>query len=167
MKRIAIVGCPGAGKTTFAGKLAKKTKLPVIHLDYYYHQAKYDYYNNKSAWITRVEQLIGQDEWIMDGNYSSTFELRFKRADTIIFFDLPRRTSLYSVVKRRFQYRNKQRQEMPSDWKEKANLEFLRYVWSFNGAPRQQLIALLAQVKDKEVIVFTNRTQAEKFLAKL
>jgi len=167
MNRVAIIGCPGTGKTTFAGKLAKKTELPVIHLDYYYHQTEHDYYHDKAAWIKWVEQLIRQDKWIMDGNYSSTFEARFKQADTIIFFDLPRRTSLYGVIKRRIQYRNKQRHEMPSDWEEKANLEFLRYVWNFNGAPRQRLVDLLAQTKDKEVIVFTSRAQAEEFLGKI
>ncbi len=167
MNRIAIVGCPGSGKTTFTRELAKKTKLPVIHLDYYYHQSQYDYYHDKAAWIERVNQLIGQDKWIMDGNYSSTFERRFELADTIIFFDLPRRTSMYGVIKRRIQYRNKQRHEMPSDWKEKANLEFLRYVWNFKGKPRQKLVDLLAQAKDKEVVVFTSRVHAEEFLARM
>lgn len=167
MKRVAIIGCPGVGKTTFAIKLAAKTKLPLIHLDYYYHQNEHDYYHDKQAWIKRVELLIAQDKWIMDGNYSSTFEQRFKRADTIIFIDFPRRMALWGVVKRRIHYRNKQRQEMPSDWKEKANLEFLTYVWNFKRKHRSKQLSALKKARGKDVIVFTKRAQAKEFLAKV
>lgn len=167
MKRIAIVGCPGTGKTTFAFKLAKATKLPLVHLDYYYHQTEHDYYHDKQAWIKRVEALINQDKWIMDGNYSSTFDSRFQRADTIIFFDFPRRIALYGAIKRRIYYRNKQRQEMPSDWKEKANLEFLKYIWNFNRKHRQKTVTAMAKAKGKEIIVFTNRAQTEEYLRHL
>lgn len=167
MKRIAIVGCPGSGKTTFTRKLAAKTKLPVIHLDFYYHQTKHDYYNNTEAWIATVKELIKQDAWIMDGNYNSTIEARFKRADTIIFFDFPRRKSLYGVVKRRIQYRNKLREEMPSDWEEKANLEFLIYVWHFRKNNREETLKAIADNHDKDLITFTNRKQANEYLDKV
>ena len=33
MKRIIVIGCPGAGKTTFAEGLHKKTGLPLFYLD--------------------------------------------------------------------------------------------------------------------------------------
>ncbi len=164
MKRIAVVGCPGAGKTTFVRKLAEKTKLPVVHLDYYYHQKKYDFYNNSDAWIKKVNELIQRDMWIMDGNYKSTFDSRFKRADTIIFFDFPRRTSLYGALKRRMQYRKKFREDMPSDWKEKADLTFLKYVWSFNKNSRHKVTEALEKNKDKTMVVFKNRKQVKKYL---
>ncbi|MGL4882562.1 MAG: hypothetical protein ACRC8K_16095 [Waterburya sp.] len=37
-KRIAIIGCCGAGKSTLAKSLGEKLNLPVIHLDTYYWQ---------------------------------------------------------------------------------------------------------------------------------
>lgn len=100
MKRVAIVGSPGAGKTTFACKLHQKTNLPLIHLDYYYHQKKYDYYNDKDAWITRAKKLTQQPEWIIDGNYSRTMDQSFKNADTIIFLDYSRALTMSRVLKR-------------------------------------------------------------------
>lgn len=164
MKRIAVVGCPGTGKTTFSRRLGQKTSLPVVHLDYYYHQKKYNYYHDKEAWVKRVEQLINQDKWIIDGNYKSTFELRFKRADTIIFLDYPRRVAMYGAIKRRVEHRNKLREEMPSDWKEKANLEFLRYVWNFKKKHRGKILEALDKAKAQDILTFTNRQQAEEYL---
>lgn len=167
MKRVAVVGCPGAGKTTFTRKLSEKTRLPVIHLDFYYHQQKYDYYNNREAWIKKVEELIKKDSWIMDGNYSSSFTPRFKRADTIIFLDFPRYLTMYSVLKRRLQFHNKLRADMPSEWKEKANFEFLKYVWSYNKEHRQEVLDALKEAGNKDIHIFTNRKQMNEYLSKL
>lgn len=167
MKRVAVIGCPGAGKTTFTRKLHEKTGLPVIHLDFYYHQKKFDFYNNREAWISCVEKLINEDSWIMDGNYSSTFEQRFKRADTIIFFDYPRRISFYRTIKRRIEFRNSHRAEMPSDWKEKADKDFLKYVWNFNRDSRSRITEQLKKNKDKNIIIFLAPKQAEDYLRML
>ena len=38
MQRVMIIGCPGAGKSTFARALAEKTGLPLIHLDLIWHK---------------------------------------------------------------------------------------------------------------------------------
>ncbi|MEY8605912.1 hypothetical protein [Muribaculum intestinale] len=32
MKKVIIIGCPGAGKSTFARKLSAKTGLPLYYL---------------------------------------------------------------------------------------------------------------------------------------
>lgn len=168
MKRVVIVGSPGAGKSTFAAKLAKIAGLPLVHLDYYYHETGKNYYEDKAAWVKRVKELMAEDSWIMDGNYSSTIPERFARADTIIYFDVTRQKALQGVVKRRLKYRNKQRPDMPDDWKEKANLEFLKYVWNFKKhSNTQQEIEKLRKTKDKKVIVFHGTKEAEQFLKML
>jgi adenylate kinase family enzyme len=167
MKRVAVVGCPGVGKTTFVRKLAQMTGLPVIHLDFYYHQKKYDFYNDRQAWVKKVSELIQKDEWIMDGNYQSSFGLRFKRADAVIFLDYPRRTALLGAIKRRLEYHKKLREDMPSDWKEKADLTFLKFIWNYKDEPRRKVLAAIANNTSKEVIIFKNRKQAEKYLGEL
>lgn len=165
MKRVAVIGSPGTGKTTFVKKLALKTGLPIIHLDFYYHQKQFDYRTNQPAWIKKVTELSKQDKWIMDGNYNSSFEVRFKRADTIIFLDLPRRIAFYGVIKRRIQYHGKLRDDMPSDWKEKANWEFLKYVWKFNGEHRDIILSSIDNTKGKKVVVFNNRKQLNSYVS--
>lgn len=167
MKRIAVVGCPGAGKTTFVKKLAQITGLPVIHLDFYYHQKEYNYYIDQKAWEKKVKQLAARERWITDGNYKSTFSVRFKRADTIIFLDYPRRTLLYGIFKRRIENQGKLRSDMPPEWKEHINWYFLKYVWKFRGEARSQLLQNLKKYKDKDVRVFTSRKQAKRYLASL
>ncbi len=119
MKRVSVVGSPGAGKSTFARALSEKTKLPLFHLDFYYHQKEHDYENNKQAWLDKLEELTSGKSWIIEGNYGSSYEQRIPKSDTLIFMDMPSWLSVWGVLKRRVQFRNKKRAEMPNDWIEK------------------------------------------------
>lgn len=163
MRKVLVVGCPGAGKSTFSKKLADITGLPIIHLDYYYHDKNFDYYVNKPAWFAKVHDLMEADEWIMDGNYSSTFPERFAAADTIFFFDFPLYLRMYGIFKRRWQMRNKKRYDMPDNWKEKMDWEFIRFVWHFNSY-RPRIINVINQENSKKIITFKNRKDVREYL---
>jgi adenylate kinase family enzyme len=66
MKKVIIIGSSGAGKTTFAKKLAEKTGLPLYHLDSIWHKADRSH-------ITREEfdrilgDILSKDSWMIDG----------------------------------------------------------------------------------------------------
>lgn len=165
MKRVVVLGSPGSGKSTFSRRLHKLTKLPLIHLDLYYHQSEYDYINNREPWIERVKSLMSSDVWIIDGNYQSTIPIRCKGADTIILFDLPRRLCLYRIFKRRIHFHNKRREDMPSEWVEKIDPSFIKFVWDFNKNKLPLIKEVLKGIDDKEIIIFKKPADAERFLA--
>jgi adenylate kinase family enzyme len=159
MNRISIVGCPGAGKSTFARALAKKTGIPLHHLDYYYHQKDKNYENDKQAWLSKLVELTAEESWIIEGNYGSTYAQRIPASDTLIFMDMPAWLSTWSVLKRRVQYRNKKRQEMPDDWKEKLNPIFFKYVVLFRLKSRKDVVQGIETYKHKDLTVITFRTR--------
>lgn len=167
MKRVAIVGSPGVGKTTFSRQLAEKLGLPLAHLDYYYHDKNHDYENDREAWIKRVEKLTAEPEWIIDGNYRSTFPLRFDRADVIIFMDYKRWRAIKGVYMRRFQYRNKLRADMPEGWQEKVPHDFFMFVWNFNKKYRSDIVSALSSNHNKKIIIFKTPTEAKRYLKML
>lgn len=165
MKRALVIGSPGTGKSTFAKELAAKTGLPLIHIDYYYHDPTKNYLSDKTAWRKLVMEMAAQDEWIMDGNYGATMGERMQLADTIFYFDMPRRTAMRGVVKRRL--RNAKRTDMPDGWKETTSLSFLKYVWTFKKTYAAATQELLSRNADKQIVIFKTCKQSDENLKML
>ena len=91
MNRIAIIGLPGSGKSTFANKLGNKLGRSVTHLDKEFWTSQWEKrYATLEDWKNFQQTLVKNDQWIIDGNYSSGIDIRLARADTVIFFDFPK-----------------------------------------------------------------------------
>jgi adenylate kinase family enzyme/aminoglycoside N3'-acetyltransferase len=87
-KRIVVTGLAGAGKSTFSRALSTKTGLPVIHLDLHFWKPGWTE-PSEEEWRETQRALLASDEWIADGNYHETLDLRLDRADTVILLDTP------------------------------------------------------------------------------
>ena len=159
MKKIIVIGCPGSGKSTFARALHHKIGVPLYHLDMLYWNADKTTVE-KSVFLERLSALLEKDEWIIDGNYGSTMELRLWACDTVIFLDYPLEVCLDSIQTRR----GKPRSDMP--WIETAeDAEFIEFIKNYNDQQRPKVLALLEKYNDKNIIVFANREQANAFLS--
>lgn len=153
MKRVLILGCCGAGKSTLARMLSKEVDLPIIHLDQQYWKPNW-IEPSKEEWNTKVEDLITQDSWIMDGNYGGTLDMRIKRADTIIYLDASTLTCMSRVIKRIWNYRGSVRPDMPEGCPERFDLDFLHYVLVFNLIRRKSIIKkIAAHSEEKRVLI--------------
>ena len=167
MQRILVTGSCGAGKSTFSKKLQSILKLELIHLDQYYHKPNWEE-PEKAEWEKIVHTLVQKPSWIMDGNYASSFDIRFKYADTIIYLDYPTILCFWRVIIRIFKYHGVTRSDMANGCKEQFNLEFLHFVLTFNSKFKKGIIQKLNLVKDeKKVCVFKTDKQADKFLAQI
>lgn len=100
MTRISIVGISGSGKSTLANKLGEKLNIQVVHLDKYFWNANWTERYSREDFKKVSDEFTNRDEWIIDGNYRSSIEYRFERADTIIFLDYPKWKSIVRVLKR-------------------------------------------------------------------
>jgi adenylate kinase family enzyme len=85
-RRVVVTGLAGAGKSTFSRALSAKTGLPIIHLDVHFWQPGW-VEPSEAQWREKQRGLIASDEWIVDGNYHATLDLRLERADTAVFLD--------------------------------------------------------------------------------
>ena len=101
MRRVLVIGCSGAGKSTFSKALAAETGLPLISLDAEYWRPGWTQ-PPRAAWRSNVAELCARDVWLMDGTFDSSLDLRLPRADTVVWYKLPRWRCLVRVAKALF-----------------------------------------------------------------
>ena len=147
MKRIVIIGCSGSGKSTFSRKLQQLTGNPLYHLDKLFWLPDWELRSAEEQ--DRIQkELVKEGNWIIDGNYQRSLPIRLERADTIFFFDYPRRLCLYRALKRIVSNRKRTRPDMGAGCPERFDWEFMKFIWNFNKNNRPGLIALLDQAPD-------------------
>ena len=87
-RRVVVTGVAGAGKSTFSRALSDKTGLPVIVLDVHFWLPGW-VKPTEAEWRKKQDGLLAGEEWIADGNYHTSLDLRLERADTVVFLDTP------------------------------------------------------------------------------
>jgi adenylate kinase family enzyme len=85
-RRVVVTGLAGAGKSTFARALSARTGLPVITLDLHFWKPGWKE-PTEDEWRDKQTGLLAGDDWIADGNYPATLDLRLERADTVVILD--------------------------------------------------------------------------------
>ena len=158
MKKVIVIGCPGSGKSTVSRALHNKTGIPLYHLDMMYWNADKTTVE-KSIFLERLSVVLEKNEWIIDGNYGSTMELRMAACDTVIFLDYPLDICLDGIRERR----GKPRSDMP--WIEtEEDTEFIEFIKKYNEQQKPKVLELFKKYDDKNIIILRSREQADAFL---
>ncbi len=89
MKKVAVFGNAGGGKSTLSRRLAEITGLPWVPLDSLQYQpggGEVPHAEFKAA----HDELLQQEQWIVDGFGSiDTVWERLNVADTLVYLDMP------------------------------------------------------------------------------
>ena len=159
--RILILGCPGSGKSTFARALAARTGLPVVHLDNLWWRADGTHISRED-FDRALGELLEGERWILDGDYSRTYEVRLRAADTVVFLDYPEDVCMDGIRRRV----GEERPDMP--WKESTlDPELVAQVQNYARDNRPALLALLQKYPEKRSLIFTSRQEADRWLSRL
>ncbi len=159
MKKAIVIGCPGSGKTTFAEKLNKCTGLPLYYLDAIWHKPDKTHIP-RDEFDERIREIFSTDEWIIDGNYSRTIEMRLIECDTVFLFDLPTEVCIQGATERL----GKGRYDLP--WIEKElDPEFEGFIKEFSGKSLPKIYSLIEKYKTgKQIVIFKTRAEADEYL---
>ncbi len=161
MKKAIVIGCPGSGKTTFSEKLQQCTGLPLFYLDAIWHKPDQTHISRED-FDERIVEIMSQKEWIIDGNYGRTLEIRLQYCDTVFLFDLPTEVCIQGATERL----GKGRYDIP--WIDRElDSKFRQEIEIFAEKNLQRIYELLDKYKaDKQVIIFKSRSQADEYLEK-
>ena len=160
MKKVIVIGCPGSGKSTFSRALHSLTGIPLFYLDQMNWNADRTTVD-PAVFLQRLTESMEQDAWILDGNYGQTLERRLQHCDTVFFLDYPVEVCLAGIESRK----GKPRPDMP--WiepEDEIDWAFLDFIKSFHTQVRPDVLALLEKYRDRTVVIFHSREEADAYL---
>lgn len=147
-QRICILGPSGAGKTTFARRLAERLNSDFISMDKVVHTPGWKP-RPVEEWVPIHDAFIEKEAWVMEGAYRKSLPQRLKRAETVFFLDLPILGCQYRVMRRLLCNYGKVRPDAPEGCKERFSLSWLHlvFVHSLNGwkKRKQRYLDILAE----------------------
>ena len=167
MERVMIIGCGGAGKSTLARKLGEKTGLPVVHLDQIWWAPGNWQHMQREEFDEILLSEMEKPQWILDGNYNRTVELRLEKCDTVIYLDFSRFTCLRQWMGRVIQNWGHARADMAEGCAEWFDPEMALWIWNFNQNNRNRYYELLSGLEGKQVFILKNRREVEAFFSAL
>ena len=159
LDRIIVIGCPGAGKSTFARALREVRGLPLHYLDMLFHRPDRTT-ASREEFDAALAEILALPRWIIDGNYLRTLPQRLAACDTVFFLDLPLADCLEGVRQRV----GLSREDMP--WVEETfDPEFRQYIMDFPRDQRPAIEALIERHRrEKRVVIIKSHAEAEQYL---
>lgn len=167
--KIAVLGYSGAGKSATAARLGKRFGVNVLHLDKVHFLPDWE-----ERGTSEKMRLVGgfmrdNEDWVIDGNYSSLFRAeRLEQADIIVLLLFGRFSCLWRVFKRYREYKGKTRPDIADGCPERLDLKFI--AWVLHGgrtrAKKADYKAVYQSYHDK-VVVLKNQRRLDRFLQSL
>lgn len=161
MRKVAVVGCAGSGKSYVSRTLGRIIDAPVTHLDAVFYD---DAWNElpMDAFAAAQRDLVARPAWILDGNYNTTLRIRFQACDTVVFADVSTAAALYGLISRRLRHGPGHHADGVHN---RIHWELLRYVLTYRRRMRPRVLAKIAHhAPHAEVVVLTSRRRARRWL---
>ncbi len=166
LKKVAVFGKPGGGKSTISKAISEIVGLPLYQLD----SIQYEEGGIKVAddvFEQRHAKILESSSWVLDGlGPIESFRQRISEADTLVYIDLPMYLNFWWVTKRLL----KSPFVYPAGWPKGSpllkstfaswrNLYFSKRFWTPEF--RQKMVDLRSS---KEVYIISSPTEISQFL---
>ena len=98
-ERINVIGTSGSGKTTFARELARLLGLPCYEMDALFWKPGWRESSDEEL-LRKVEAATSGPRWVLDGNYTRTRAISWRRVQLVVWLDPSFMSTLCSVTAR-------------------------------------------------------------------
>lgn len=177
MQRISVVGNSGSGKSRLARAISDVLGIPYVELDAIHHLANWQPIDPEE-FDRRVTEIAATPSWVIDGNYRSVVQegAVWRRAEFIVWLDLPRRVVMRQVIMRTFsrvirrtELWNGNREPFGNLWRWDPSRSIIRWAWTQHKKYDERYTAAMASPELEGVCFVRLRShrQARDFLQSL
>lgn len=157
--RYAVLGSGGSGKTWFSNRLGSLHNLPVVHLDELFYSGRTGL--SSSEFLSKQEEAVNRPDWVIEGNYQSSLELRLQKADVVVLLDVHPLLCAWSVLRRHYR-------EPEAGARNVLNIGFIWYILTYRSRMRpivlDKIIAARIERRNISFIHLRSRKAASQFI---
>lgn len=151
-QRIHIIGGPGSGKSYIARRLSEKYALPHYDLDDIFWDRNHKDYirSSEETRQRRLETILANETWIIEGVYYKWLEMSFEGADKIVVLNTPLVLRQWRVLRRYLYYKVSRAHEKNETianliemmrWNQKYDRANLARFYAFSKAQEYKIVA--------------------------
>ncbi len=169
-----MVGNSGSGKSLLAERIAQVLDVAYVELDAIHHLADWTPID-PDVFVARIGEISSADAWVIDGNYRTVVVDGpvWKRADTVVWLDLPRRTVMFQVIRRTFariigrqKLWNGNREPLRNLWSWDPNTSIIRWAWTQHAKYQERYGSAMEspELAHLDFVRLTSHTAADQWL---
>jgi adenylate kinase family enzyme len=169
MRKVAVIGPVGAGKSRLANELGRLLGIRVLHLDTMFWKPGW-VPTPPDEWEALQRREFAADSWIADAQFDDILPDWLEAADMVVFVDASPLRCLWRVSRRRLNRHASVGVPAGTDPAafHQAFLKFLRNQWRYRRKVRRELLAELARERNgRRVVVLRRGNDAADFLTSL
>lgn len=169
MKRIAVTGPAGAGKSRLARNLGDAFEIEVLHLDSLFWKPGW-VPTPTAEWEAMQRRELARDSWIVDAQYDDMIPDWLDAADAVVFVDASPLRCLWRASRRRLDGNHGPHVPAGSEPAavHHALAKFARLQWHYRRTVRPNLVADLSRRQSRQrVVVIRTGGEGRRFMAHL
>lgn len=166
-RRVIVIGSPGAEKGSLARAIAERLKLPCIELERLYWRPGWRK-PTPEEWRAQVTELAAREDWVMEGTFPATLDIRVARADWLVYVDAPMPVCLIRKLKEMMRGRGDPKAEVAPGCPQRLNGRLLRFIWNFPTSIGLRINTIIARERrNRTIFILRTKREQEEFLAKV
>lgn len=164
MKKVAVVGCGGSGKSHVARELGRILDAPVTHLDAAFYDDEWNALP-MDRFTQLQRELVAKPRWVIDGNYNSTLPVRLEACDTVILMDVSTVAALYGIFSRQIRHGAGHKGNGVHN---RIHWGVIKYVATYRRKMRPRVMTKIEEFAAgrADVVLLANRRQTRRWLQK-
>jgi adenylate kinase family enzyme len=167
MRKVAVIGSPGAGKSTFSSQLGQVLSIEIIRLDAIFWKPDWSDIP-QLEWTQILTEIMQRENWIVDGNHPDAIDQYLEASDTIIFLDFHPSLCILRVLTRLFGNLGRSRPDLPGFVPEVFDWDVLKGVWFYRKGARLTLLQKLDQYAEgRQVYQLCKPVEVKEFLQRV